>query len=148
MEHLSNDHQNCPNPYENSHKLCHETGHPVVEFDGKSVKTETATWSNFSNGWKTIVDQILASEEINKSKWPGLWESQSGIQVRKLTIWVRLSEIITEFPRCISLTRTGYPVLMMDVKVPKDKYISRWIDWENLIYVRWNRIKNVHKDKY
>ena len=30
----------------------------------------------------------------------------------------------------------------MDVKVSKDKHISRWIDWENLIYVRWNRNKN------
>ena len=30
----------------------------------------------------------------------------------------------------------------MDVKVSKDKYISRWIDWENLINVRWNRNKN------
>ena len=27
-------------------------------------------------------------------------------------------------------------------KVSKDKNISRWVDWENLIYVRWNRIKN------
>ena len=30
----------------------------------------------------------------------------------------------------------------MDVKVSKDKYISRWVDQENLIYVRWNSIKN------
>ena len=32
---------------------------------------------------------------------------------------------------------------MMDVKVSKEKRISRWVDWENLIYVRWNRKKNV-----
>ena len=32
--------------------------------------------------------------------------------------------------------------LMMDVEVSKDKHISRWVDWENLIYVRWIRIKN------
>ena len=31
---------------------------------------------------------------------------------------------------------------MMDVKVSKDKNINRWVDRENLIYVRWNRIKN------
>ena len=31
---------------------------------------------------------------------------------------------------------------MMDVKVSKDKNISRWVDRENLIYVRWNRMKN------
>ena len=34
---------------------------------------------------------------------------------------------------------------MMEVKVSKDKNISRWVDQENLIYVRWNRIKNVDK---
>ena len=30
MEHLSNDQKDGPNPQENSHKLCNETGHPVV----------------------------------------------------------------------------------------------------------------------
>ena len=54
-------------------------------------------WENhiirISNGRKAIVEQILASEEINKSKRTGLWELQSGIQVGKLTIWVRLFEI-------------------------------------------------------
>ena len=33
----------------------------------------------------------------------------------------------------------------MDVKVSKDKHISRWTDQENLIYVRWNS-KNMHKN--
>ena len=63
------------------------------EFDGKSVETETTTWSEFPNGGKAIVEQILASEEINKSKRAGLWQSQPGIQVGKLTIWVRSFEI-------------------------------------------------------
>ena len=36
----------------------------------------------------------------------------------------------------ISSTRIGKPVLMMDVKVSKDKHISRWVDQENLSYVR------------
>ena len=31
----------------------------------------------------------------------------------------------------------------MDIKVSKHKRI----DWENLIYVKWNRIKNMHKDE-
>ena len=79
--------------------------------------SRSTTWSRFPNGGKAIVDQILASEERNKTKWPGLLESQSGIRVGKLTILVRLPEIITEFPRCISFTRIGYLVLMMDVKV-------------------------------
>ena len=40
-------------------------------------------------------NEKLASEERNKSKRVGLWESQSGMQVGKLTIWVRSFEIIT-----------------------------------------------------
>ena len=57
------------------------------------METETATWSEFSNGGKAIVEQMLALEERKKSKRAGLWELQSGIQVGKLTIWVRLFEI-------------------------------------------------------
>ena len=87
MEHLSNDHEDHPNQHENSYKLCNKTGR--CEFDGKSIKTETATWPQFPNGEKSIVEQILASEERNKFKGAGLWESKSGIQVGKLTIWVR-----------------------------------------------------------
>ena len=55
------------------------------EFGGKSMKTETATMSEFPTGGKTIVEQILALGEIKKSKRTGLWESQSGIWVGKLT---------------------------------------------------------------
>ena len=35
------------------------------EFAGKSMETETTTWSEFSNEGKAIVEQILAPEEIN-----------------------------------------------------------------------------------
>ena len=45
------------------------------------METEATTWSEFGNGAKAIIEQILASEEINKSKSAGLWESLSGIQV-------------------------------------------------------------------
>ena len=37
------------------------------EFGAKSMDTETTT-SEFPNGGKAIIQQILASEEINKSK--------------------------------------------------------------------------------
>ena len=67
-------------------------GHPILSFDGKSMETETTT-SELPNGGKAIAEQILFSEEISKSKRAGLWEPQSGIQVGKLTIWVRLFEI-------------------------------------------------------
>ena len=53
------------------------------QFDGKSMETETVTWSEFANGGKAIVEQILASEVRNKSKRAGPWESQSGIWVGK-----------------------------------------------------------------
>ena len=49
------------------------------------MENETTT-SEFPNGGKVIAEQILASEEINKSKRAGLRESQSGIRVGKLTI--------------------------------------------------------------
>ena len=47
-------------------------GASLCEFDGKSMETETTTWSEFHNGGKAIVEQILGSEEINKSKRAGL----------------------------------------------------------------------------
>ena len=46
----------------------------------------------FSRG-KAILEQILTSEEINKSKRAILWQPQPGIQVGMLTIWVRSFEI-------------------------------------------------------
>ena len=56
------------------------------EFDGESMETETTTQSEFPNGGKAIVEQLLASEERNKSKRAVLRESQSGISIGKLTI--------------------------------------------------------------
>ena len=68
-------------------------GASCCEFDGKSMETETTAWSEFPSGGKAIVEQILASEIRNKSKRAGSWESQSGIQIGKLTNWVRSFEI-------------------------------------------------------
>ena len=104
-------------------------GRPHCKFDGKSMETETTTRSGFPNGGKAVVEQILVSEERNKSKRAGLWESQSGICLGKLTIWVSSFEIwffgidfwnfvfLTKFTRSISSTRIGKPVLMMNVEV-------------------------------
>ena len=63
------------------------------EYDGKSMETETTIWPEFPNGGKAIVEQTLASEERNKSKRAGLWESQSEISLGKLAIWLRSFEI-------------------------------------------------------
>ena len=38
------------------------------EFDGSSLETKTTSWSEFPNGGKDSVEEILASEEINKFK--------------------------------------------------------------------------------
>ena len=61
-------------------------------FDRKSMETET-TKSELPNGGKATVEQILASEERNKSTRTGPWMSQSRMQVGKLTIWVRSFEV-------------------------------------------------------
>ena len=63
-----------------------------MQFIGtKSIVTETATWSKFPNGSKGIVEQILVSEDSKEQT--GLGESQSGIRVGTLIIWVRSFEI-------------------------------------------------------
>ena len=81
----------------------------------------------------------------NKSKRVGLWESDSGIRVGKLTILVRSFEYrknITEFKKSISSTRIGKLLVILDVKGTKDKHISRWVDQGILIYVGWKGIEN------
>ena len=47
----------------------------ICLFVGKSMGTETTKWSEFHSGEKDIVEQIIVSEEINKSKRASLWES-------------------------------------------------------------------------
>ena len=112
------------------------------EYDGKSMETETTAWLEFPNRGKANVEHILAPEEINKSKRAELWESQSGMQVGKLNIAVRLIEIITEFTKSVSSTRISKSQSFWSMLKSPDKNLSRWVDWENLIYVRQNRIKN------
>ena len=92
MECLLNDHKDCPNQNTNSQTMQWNRA-SCFEFDGNSMQTETATWSEFPNGGKIPAEEILVSEERNKSKKEGLWESQSGVQVGELTIWVRSFEI-------------------------------------------------------
>ena len=136
MEHLSNNHEDHPNQHENSHKLCDEMGH--------LVETERRTWSEFLNKGIAIVEQILVSrnKQIQKSRTMKMtvWDPSRKDNDLSKVIWDK--KVMTEFTRLISSTRIGMPVLMMDVKVSKNKNISRWVDRENLIYVRWNRIKN------
>ena len=57
------------------------------------MEAETTTWSEFPNGGRTIVEQILVSKERKKSEITGLRHSQSGTWVRKLTIWVDIEKL-------------------------------------------------------
>ena len=47
MEHLSNDHKDHPNQHKNSHKLCDETGHPVVNMMESQWKPKQQHDQNF-----------------------------------------------------------------------------------------------------
>ena len=96
MEYLSNHHKEHPI----QSKAVQRNGASPFEFEGKAIETETTTQSEFSNGEKAIVEQILRSEEITKFKRAGLGVPDAGIRVQKLTIRVR--SFITEF---ISSTR-------------------------------------------
>ena len=59
------------------------------EFEGKSMENETTTWSEFFNGGKATTEQILGSDERNRSKRAGLCGLYySAIGVGTLTIWV------------------------------------------------------------
>ena len=97
------------------------------EFDGKLMATKTTTWLEFPNGGKATMRITV-------------WDPSRRVNHLSKIIWDR--KTITQFTRSISSTRKGKTVLMMDVKVSKDKNIRRSVDQENLIYVRWNRIKN------
>ena len=44
MEHLSNDHEDHSNQQENSHKLCDEMGHPVVNLMESQWKLRQQHW--------------------------------------------------------------------------------------------------------
>ena len=77
MEHLSNDHENHPNQKENSHNQRDETGYSAVNLMESQWKLRQQLDQNFLMAGKTIAEQIVASEERNKSKRAGLGESQS-----------------------------------------------------------------------
>ena len=128
------------------------------EYDRKSMETEATTWSEFHNRGKAIVGQMLVSEERNKSKREvTVWATSGKVNHLSKVAWDR--KVITEFARSIrksiDLHREFLDnycdsrflvakklVLMIDVKASKDKNISKWVDGGNLIYVKWNWIKN------
>ena len=68
MEYLLNDHKDHPSQHKNSHKLCSETGHPVLSLLESQWNPRATTWSEFPNGGKAIVEQILVPEERNQKE--------------------------------------------------------------------------------
>ena len=47
MEHLSNDHEDHPNQHKNSHKLCNEVRHPIVNLMESQWKLRQQHDQNF-----------------------------------------------------------------------------------------------------
>ena len=193
MENLLNDHEDHPNQNKNSHKLCGETEHSVVNLKKTNFMASFYGWGSTAlrllplrgcsllftskfldiprthfidlvrmKGWSKVIgnwdNKIRISQlreshcrtntSVRRKKWIQkgrtmgitVWNPSRKVNHLSKIIWDR--KTITEFTRSISSTKIGEPVFMMDVKISKDKNISRWIDRENLIYVRWIRIKN------
>ena len=144
MEHLSNDHEDHPHQHKNSDKLCDKTGHPVVNWwkvngNWENSMIRISQWRESRCRTNTSVRR---KKEIQKSRTMRItfWNPSRKVGHLGKVIWDR--KIRTEFTWSISCTRIGNSVLVMNFKVCKDKNISRWADWENLIYFRWSRIKN------
>ena len=142
MEHLPNDHKDRPN----QHERCDAMKRGIrlwlrwkVNGSWDNNMTRIFQWRESHCRTNTSVGR---KKEIQKSKFVRftVWDPSRKVNHLSNVVWDR--KIITEFTISISSTRIGKPVLMMDVKVSKDKCISRWVHRENLIYVGWNRIKN------
>ena len=54
MEHLSNDHENCPNQHKNSYKLYKETGHTVLSLTESEWKLRQQDDQNFQMKGKPL----------------------------------------------------------------------------------------------
>ena len=54
MEHLSNDHEVCPNQYKNSHKQRNETGHPIMNLMESRSKVSQQRDQNFPMEGKSL----------------------------------------------------------------------------------------------
>ena len=113
--------------------------------DRTSIETETTTWSGFLNKMRENHCRTNTSTrgkknpQNNKTVRVTVWDPSRKVNCLSKVIWERK---LLKLTRSISSTRIGYPVLMMDVEVSKYKHIGRWVEGENLIYVRWKSIKN------
>ena len=74
------------------------------EFNGKSVETETTT-SEFSNEGKAIVEQILASEEVQKSRTMRFTVRDPSRKINHLSKVTKERKVIIKFTMSIISTR-------------------------------------------
>ena len=68
-------------------------GASCFEFNGKSMETETTAWLEFLNGGKAIIEEIMGSKKKKKIQKSRTVRVTVGIQVGKVTLWVRLFEV-------------------------------------------------------
>ena len=83
-------------------------GASCFDFIETSMETEKITWTEFPNGGKSIVEQILTSEEINqksRNMRGTVWDPSR--KVNSLSKVASDRKIITELTRSISSTRIG-----------------------------------------
>ena len=123
MEHLSNDHEDHPNQHENSHKLCNEMGHPVMnlmesQWNWDNNMTRISQWRESNCKTNTGIRRIkyIQSSRIVRTT---VWNPSKKFNYLSKVIWER--KILIEFTRSISSTRIGKPVLMMMLKSPRIK---------------------------
>ena len=100
MEHLSNDPKDHPDQHQNGHELWDEKDHPIMSLDRKSKETEKTTWSEFSNGWKVTVKQMLVLTVRVTARVPN-----GKVNHLSKVIWDK--KIISEFTRFTCSTRKG-----------------------------------------
>ena len=66
MENFSNDHEDHPNQHENSHRLCDETGHPVVNLMEIQWKLRQQNDQNFPMEGKQLQNKYQRQKkELN-----------------------------------------------------------------------------------
>ena len=120
------DHKGCPYQHQNSHNLCNEMEHPIMNLMESQWKLN---YMIRISGWREshckTNTSIRRKKEIQKSRTIRItvWDPSRNVNHLSKVIWAR--KIINEFTRLISSTRTGKLVLMMNVKVSKDRTIGK-----------------------
>ena len=98
--------------------------------------------SQWREGYYRTNTSVRRKKEIQKSRFQRITVRDPSRKVKHLSKVIQGRIIITELTMSISFTKICYSVVMMDVKVTKEKHISWCVDPDNLIYKRWNGIKN------